>query len=214
MRFARSQVELDGVLRDAVGILRLRRHVFAHRHLARAVDRDGAGEDEALHLGGDRLVDQVHRADDVVGVVEAADEVAQAFGGVGGEVVDVLDAVLCEDPLEQRLVEDRSGVKRDAEGTLAAKPPERSSRPTTSWPASSSACATCEPMKPAAPVTSTATAQADLADRLDAALAAGFLRLATVCAPNFFVKRSTRPSVSSSFCRPVKNGWQFEQISR
>src|SRR5215471_5084314 len=26
-------------------------------------------------------------------------------------------------------------------------------------------------------------------------------------------KRSTRPAVSTSFCLPVKNGWQFEQIS-
>jgi very-short-patch-repair endonuclease len=46
------------------------------------------------------------------------------------------------------------------------------------------------------------------------ALAGAFLRLATVCAPNFFVNRSTRPSVSISFWRPVKNGWQAEQISR
>src|SRR5262249_33133635 len=46
-----------------------------------------------------------------------------------------------------------------------------------------------------------------------AVLAACF-RLSDVCAPNFFVNRSTRPSVSISFCRPVKNGWQFEQISR
>src|SRR6266567_998857 len=29
----------------------------------------------------------------------------------------------------------------------------------------------------------------------------------------FLVKRSTRPAVSSSFCLPVKKGWQFEQIS-
>src|SRR6266851_4002753 len=29
----------------------------------------------------------------------------------------------------------------------------------------------------------------------------------------FLVKRSTRPAVSISFCLPVKNGWQFEQIS-
>src|SRR5712691_642263 len=29
----------------------------------------------------------------------------------------------------------------------------------------------------------------------------------------FFWKRSTRPAVSTSFCFPVKNGWQFEQIS-
>jgi len=26
-------------------------------------------------------------------------------------------------------------------------------------------------------------------------------------------KRSTRPAVSISFCLPVKNGWQLEQIS-
>ena len=36
---------------------------------------------------------------------------------------------------------------------------------------------------------------------------------ATVWAPYFFVNRSTRPSVSISFCFPVKNGWQLEQIS-
>ena len=39
-------------------------------------------------------------------------------------------------------------------------------------------------------------------------------RCSDVCAPNFFVNRSTRPSVSISFWRPVKNGWQAEQISR
>ena len=48
--------------------------------------------------------------------------------------------------------------------------------------------------------------------------AAGFLtaalRAATEMVPNFFVKRSTRPSVSINFCRPVKNGWQAPQISR
>src|SRR5919108_1489660 len=43
---------------------------------------------------------------------------------------------------------------------------------------------------------------------------AAVLRASTVCAPNFLVNRSTRPSVSISFCRPVKNGWQLEQISR
>src|SRR5205807_9744000 len=43
---------------------------------------------------------------------------------------------------------------------------------------------------------------------------AAFFRLSEVWAPNFFVNRSTRPSVSISFCRPVKKGWQFEQISR
>ena len=49
---------------------------------------------------------------------------------------------------------------------------------------------------------------------LPAAFDGAFFRLATVWAPNFFVNRSTRPSVSISFCLPVKKGWQFEQISR
>ncbi len=40
----------------------------------------------------DRRVDQVDAADDVVRVVEALDEVAQAFRGVGGEVIDVREA--------------------------------------------------------------------------------------------------------------------------
>jgi hypothetical protein len=31
--------------------------------------------------------------------------------------------------------------------------------------------------------------------------------------PYFWRKRSTRPAVSTSFCLPVKKGWQFEQMS-
>ena len=31
--------------------------------------------------------------------------------------------------------------------------------------------------------------------------------------PNFLLNRSTRPAVSTNFCLPVKNGWQFEQMS-
>src|SRR6266705_6883237 len=43
-----------------------------------------------------------------------------------------------------------------------------------------------------------------------------FLAAADLAAASayFLVKRSTRPAVSTSFCLPVKNGWQFEQISR
>ena len=46
------------------------------------------------------------------------------------------------------------------------------------------------------------------------AVFAAALRVSDVCTPNRFVKRSTRPSVSISFWRPVKNGWQLLQISR
>jgi hypothetical protein len=31
--------------------------------------------------------------------------------------------------------------------------------------------------------------------------------------PYFWRKRSMRPAVSMSFCLPVKNGWQLEQMS-
>ncbi len=31
--------------------------------------------------------------------------------------------------------------------------------------------------------------------------------------PYLFLKRSTRPPVSTNFCLPVKNGWHFEHIS-
>src|SRR5207249_2653445 len=37
--------------------------------------------------------------------------------------------------------------------------------------------------------------------------------LASVDLAYFRRKRSTRPAVSTSFCLPVKNGWQLEQIS-
>jgi hypothetical protein len=35
----------------------------------------------------------------------------------------------------------------------------------------------------------------------------------SVCFWYFWRKRSTRPAVSISFCLPVKNGWQAEQMS-
>src|SRR5260370_1385575 len=43
-----------------------------------------------------------------------------------------------------------------------------------------------------------------------------FLAASALAASDFAYlrrKRSTRPAVSTSFCLPVKNGWQLEQIS-
>ena len=55
----------------------------------RAVDSDRRGEHEGANAGVHRRVHKVDGADDVVGVVEAPDEVAQAFGGIRRQVVDV-----------------------------------------------------------------------------------------------------------------------------
>ena len=40
-----------------------------------------------------------------------------------------------------------------------------------------------------------------------------FLAAAAGTLAYFLLKRSTRPAVSTSFCLPVKKGWQLEQIS-
>ncbi len=68
------EVLLDGQFRDAIRIFGDGGHVFGERSLAGAVDGNGAGKDEAFDVVIDRRVDQVHRADEVVVVVESADE--------------------------------------------------------------------------------------------------------------------------------------------
>src|SRR5205807_1385612 len=95
-------------LRDPVAVLGLGRHRFGHRHLRGAVHGDRRGEDEALHALVHRRVDQVHAPDHVVRVVEALDEVTQPLGGVGGQVVDVLEALRGEQVVDEGVVHDRS----------------------------------------------------------------------------------------------------------
>ena len=77
------------------GVLRVRRRRLGHRQLGlapyTAIDDVKTNSADA---GVDRGVQQVDAADDVVRVVEALDEVAQAFGGVGGEMVDVREAAV------------------------------------------------------------------------------------------------------------------------
>ncbi len=102
----RIEVHLHGQLRHPVGILRHGPHVLAHWWLQRPIHRDGAGENEALHLVADRGVDQVDAPDEVVLVVEAPDKMAEALGGIGGQVVHVGEAVLREEPFHKGIVGD------------------------------------------------------------------------------------------------------------
>ncbi len=88
----RPEVQLHGVLRDPVRILRRRPHLLGDRqHRARAVDGDRRGEHEGADAVVDRRVQQGDAAEDVVRVVEPADEVAQALGRVGRQVKDVIE---------------------------------------------------------------------------------------------------------------------------
>ena len=108
----------------------MRRRRFRHRQLgARAVDGDRGGEDEHLHAGVDRRVEQVDAADDVVRVVEPLDEVAQPFGGIGGEVIDVREADAREQSARPRRRRRRCRARMPPPaGTFSRKPPLRSSR--------------------------------------------------------------------------------------
>src|SRR6266513_779217 len=105
---ARLQLELDRRFRDAVGILGKRGDVLTHGQLVGAVDGDRRGEGKAADLVVDAGVDQVDAAEQVVGVVEALDEVAEALRRVGGQVIDVVEAVAIEQPVEQLVVDDRT----------------------------------------------------------------------------------------------------------
>jgi hypothetical protein len=51
-------------------------------------------------------VDEVDAAHQVVLVVEAADEMAEPLRRIGGEVIDVLEALLREEPVDQLFVSD------------------------------------------------------------------------------------------------------------
>ena len=94
-----GQVELHRILGDAVGVLRFGPHGLDHRHLTRAIDRDTGGEDETLYVVIHAGVHHVHGANNVVGVVETPDEMAQAFGGVGGQMKHVVESMLTEHAL-------------------------------------------------------------------------------------------------------------------
>ena len=105
---ARLQLQLDGALRDPVRILGQRGQVLTHGQLVRPVDRDRRGERKTLDIVVDAGVDQVDAAHQVVGVVEPLDEVAQSFRRVGGQMVDVVEAVRIEQAGHEPVIDDRA----------------------------------------------------------------------------------------------------------
>ena len=121
------------------------------RPVALAVDRAARRREDDLRAVPARRLEDAHRADDVdVGVVVGPLD-RDAHVRLGGEV---------EDDLRPHRVEDRVGradvghvERRAPAATFSRFPFERSSRTCTSSPRASSASTTCEPMKPAPPVT-------------------------------------------------------------
>jgi hypothetical protein len=52
-------------------------------------------------------VNQIHRADEVTAVIKPLDKVAQTFGGVGCQMVDVVELVAVELLVDQVMIENR-----------------------------------------------------------------------------------------------------------
>src|SRR5207249_1100832 len=80
------QFVFDRKLRDPVGVFRDGNHIFGHRSLPHTIDGNGRSEDETPDLVIDRRIYQVHRANEIVVVIEALDKMAQALGSVGGQM--------------------------------------------------------------------------------------------------------------------------------
>ena len=99
---------------------------------AAAVDGDRGREDETLDAVVHGGVDQVDAADDVVRVVEALDEVAQALGGIGREVIHVIEAALGEESIDGRVIDDAGLDEASVRpARCRRKPPLKSSSTTT-----------------------------------------------------------------------------------
>src|SRR6267378_3413691 len=99
-----GQVQLDGVLRNAVGVLWFRRHFLSDRRFALPVHGDRGSEHETLHTVQHGLVDEVDRSDQIVSVVETADEVAQSFGCVRCQMIDVVEAAVIPETRDKAVV--------------------------------------------------------------------------------------------------------------
>jgi len=90
----RAQVQFHSILGDAVGVLRLWRKVLRHRQLIGTIDGDGRGKDQATHLVPDTCIDDVHTAEQVIGVVVMPYKVGEPFRRIGCQVVDIVKAML------------------------------------------------------------------------------------------------------------------------
>jgi hypothetical protein len=116
-----AQVELDGILADAVGVFRLRREVLGHGELVGPIDGDGRGEDEEPDFVLHGFVDEIDAADDIGFVIEAPDEMRESLGGVGGEMIDVIEAMLGKQAGQEGRIGHRSLEEAGLRGNLIAK---------------------------------------------------------------------------------------------
>ena len=103
---ADQQFSFHRQLGDPVGVFRERDHVLSHGRLAGSIDGNRGGEHEALDAVIDARIDEVHGTDQVVGVIEPFDEMAESFGGIGSQVVHIGKGVLLKQTINERMIKD------------------------------------------------------------------------------------------------------------
>ena len=101
----RLQVQLDCHLGDAVGVYGAHRVALPHRELPMPVHRDRTRENKMLDAVAQREADESSARHNVVLVVEAADVVRKALGGIGTEMEHVPKSFLLEEVRHQPKVD-------------------------------------------------------------------------------------------------------------
>src|SRR5690606_12966310 len=90
------QILLDSQFCDAVGVFGLGDEFLGHREVVGSINGNRGSERKTFYIMVNAGIDEIDAANQVVGVVKAFDEVAQALGGIGGQMVDIIETVFLE----------------------------------------------------------------------------------------------------------------------
>src|ERR1700730_3735330 len=93
------QFVLNSHFGNPVRVFRKRDHLFRHGRLAGTVDSDGGSEDEAAHAIVDRGINKIHRANQIVVVIETLDEVTESLSGISSQVIDASEMIAVEEAI-------------------------------------------------------------------------------------------------------------------
>src|SRR5580704_11377091 len=103
----------------------MRSLVLTHGRRDSSVNRNRTCKNEAIALVADGLVDEVDAAQDIVGVIEAADEMRQPLSCVRCKVINVAEAIALKQRSYQVSVRDITLDKLNLDGDVSAESPRK-----------------------------------------------------------------------------------------
>ena len=114
---SRSQIQFHSILRNTIRVFRQRQCGFQHRNLTSAINGDRTGEDKMGHSMPDSRIDQIHAADEIIHIIEAADEMAQPLSRISGQMKYVAKGVFFKQPFDEFVVSDAAFHETDTPGS-------------------------------------------------------------------------------------------------